>query len=355
MDERHIMANKKEIKATEVKTAPVPSKTIVVKHDFKKLFWIAIAVAAVWGVAAHPQWVSYAKRAMVAMMNRPASQSVNLSENADDRLLSEQISLLRDEINFLKNNLAAESSLSESDNKKLEAINQRFETMEKTNLSIIDGKADVATVLGIVTRLDALEEKVKVLSKATDESALILTAVMMVKEAGDRGGSFAYEAGVLHELAKDNSKISAAVARIEKYAQNGIATNTQLINEFESIYNALLKKQKEEFEKTWKDRLNSKLNEFIKVRKVNGEAEEAFEADKALLSVKSLVEAGDFAAAVNELEAVDNADIVKDEALEKWIAQAKAKVEFYDAINQISTHSLAVMKVSSIRKEINND
>lgn len=67
---------------------------------------------------------------------------------------------------------------------------------------MIDSKADVATVLGIITRLDKIEERLDTLAKISDDGALVLTATMMVKESSENGTNFAYEAEILQQLAK---------------------------------------------------------------------------------------------------------------------------------------------------------
>ncbi len=52
----------------------------------------------------------------------------------------------------------------------------------------------------------------------------------------------------------------------------------------------------------------------------------------------------------------DNVSIsAKSEALQEWIGWVESKLEFNAAIKQVANNSLAVMKVNSIKKEINND
>ena len=45
----------------------------------------------------------------------------------------------------------------------------------------------------------------------------------------------------------------------------------------------------------------------------------------------------------------------KSEALQERIGWVESKLEFNAAIKQVANNSLAVMKVNSIKKEINND
>ena len=88
-----------------------------------------------------------------------------------------------------------------------------------------------------------------------------------------------------HKKPDDHRISSQPVAEIVKYAPQGIKSKKALAASFNKIYAELLEQQKEEFAKTWKDRLNSKLNEIIKVKRVKEEAPE-FEEDKVLYSVR---------------------------------------------------------------------
>ena len=161
------------------------------------------------------------------------------------------------------------------DNLDFASLNEKISAVEKINLNTIDSKADVQTVLGILTRVDKVENKLDNMAKITDESALILTATVLVKDAAERGGNFVYEAEVLQQLAVKNTNLKEQLQTIYKFANDGIYTKSYLINEFESIYNALLREQKKELEITWKDRLIAKDNEFVKVKKVNEPEEDA--------------------------------------------------------------------------------
>lgn len=79
--------------------------------------------------------------------------------SADD-CAANQINQPQNQISSLPEGSSATVDLSRFDS-KLEAI-------EKQNLNVIDPKADVATVLGIITRLDKIEERLDTLAKISD-------------------------------------------------------------------------------------------------------------------------------------------------------------------------------------------
>ena len=325
--------------------APQPQR-----QNWGRLFkWlVVIVVLALLGTAMwrNPELVNQVKVKFEEMLASPVQE----------QQAPNQMEILQQEIAQLRAELAQRNAEAQNiSNDTIEKLNQKFDNLEKTNLAIIDNKADASTVLGIVTRLDRLENKVNVLARVTDESALILTAVMMVKDSAEQGGSFEYEAAILSQLAQNNLSVRPAVEQIQKIAISGVKSNVFLVNRFQVVYNEIAEMHKKEFEKTWKDRLNSKLNQFIKVRRTNNQVPE-FEENQTLVNIKKLVDAEDLQSALMMLQQPKNADLLaKSEALQEWVGLVKTKMEFNSAVKQIANNALAVMKVNSINKEINND
>ena len=341
-------------KNSTIKTETVSSEqSEVKKHGVIKIFKrlvVVIAILVVVGIGMkNPQLFAMMKERWNEYAN-PSVSKIAVDENQNEiKLLQDEIFSLRNELNTLN------QKQKEFSNNDIEELKNRFETMEKTNLGVLEAKADASTVLGIVTRLDKLEEKVETLARVTDDSALILTAVLMVKDTAERGTIFSYEAEILSQLAQNNIKIKDPIAVIEKTAVEGIKSDVYLVNSFMTIYKEVSKQQKKEFEKSWKDRINSKLNEFIKVRRTNQVALE-YEGNKPLDEIRKLVIEEDFSGALSLLKNVENKEwIEKYPSLQNWMLQVQNKLNFNAAIKQIANNSLAVMKVNSIKKEINND
>lgn len=336
-------------KNSTIKTETLSSEQSEVKKYglikvFKHLMVVIAIIIAVGVMVKNPQLLTTMKKWWSEYAN-PSVNEVTIDNNQNEiELLQKEISELRSEL----------SSLSQEQN-DIEELKNRFETMEKTNLGVLEAKADASTVLGVVTRLDKLEEKVETLARVTDDSALILTAVLMVKDTAERGTIFSYEAEILSQLAQNNLKIKEPIAVIEKTAVEGIKSDVYLVNSFADIYKEISKQQKKEFEKSWKDRINNKLNEFIKVRRTNQSVPE-YEGNKPLDEIRNLVNKEDFSGALSLLNSDENKEWVeKYSSLKNWMLQVQNKLNFNAAIKQIANNSLAVMKVNSIKKEINND
>ncbi len=330
---------------------PAEPKTAKFKFSpFRAGIWLFLILALLF-VLRNPRIATdvWSKIQNIRFDADPAEDNAVAALNEEVRGLYRQIA----DLNMRMNEISQTAPVM-IDDAELAEFRERFNAIEKQNLNVIDSKADVATVLGLITRLDRAEEKLDALGKVTDDGALILSAAMMVKEAADRSGSFEYEAEVLSQLAQGNAKIKDSVEILTKYSKAGVHTEAYLQDEFQKVYAALLKQQKAEFAKNWKDRLNSKLNEIIKVKRVNKEAPE-FQADKALEKARQLVDDGEIFRAAALLESPENADLAADAGLAGWLKNVEAKHEVDSAVSRISTYSLALMKVNHIKKETKND
>lgn len=228
---------------------------------------------------------------------------------------------------------------------------QLAQPIEIPNLA---NKADAEAVLSLASRLDRIEEKVNKLSQVSDSNALILTATMMVKDAIEQGGSFEIQAEVLNQIAESDIKIKNEVALISSHAILGVKTPVELIEQFDIIYNEMVVAQKEVFENTWKDKINTKLDEFVKVRKINKNAPE-FKLDTDLEKIKNLVDDKKFELAIQELQRNPNQEWQINEKLNAWKDNVANRSAINNAIAKIVNHLLVAMKVNAIKKETAND
>ena len=221
----------------------------------------------IYGLWRNPQII----RNMAAYVSAQTSDRAEIEENtARENQFDRQLSMLQSQINYMQVQL---NSLPAGENEAvdLSRFEDKLEAIEKQNLNVIDSKADVATVLGIITRLDKIEERLDTLAKISDDGALVLTAVMMVKESSENGTNFVYEAEILQQLAKNDKDIQSDVETIARAAREGVKPLSYLNREFGNIYSRLAKvKTQQDMEgKSWKEVLNIKFNEVVKVKRVN--------------------------------------------------------------------------------------
>lgn len=316
------------------KTSQEASLTVKPTHHvFARFVFVAALIGVGYGVWNNPQIIDDIKARMNAFYN----------EKEDYSLQAEQ---LKRQISLLESRLERLSSIDHRAD--YNEMKSRVDAIEKINLNVIDSKADVSTVLGLINRMDKVEQKVDAVAEVTDESALILTATMLVKDAAERGGSFEYEAEVLQEIAKSEHRIKEPLSVIVRLSTTGIVSEAKLQEGFNLIIRNEVKEQKKSKEKTWKDRLNSKFGEFVQIKN-SGETAEESESLKTLKQIGKYVNAGDISKAVEQLTD-KNLALADREDVKNWLQQAQSKVAFNQAVSKISSTSLALMKVNFIRK-----
>lgn len=235
------------------------------------------------------------------------------------------------------------------DNSGFAEVREQVRNLEKMNLNMIDSKADVATILGVITRMDAAEQKINNLSEVTDSSALLLTGVLLVKDAAGRGQTFEYEAEVLNQIAAGNPQASRQTEKLQAFAASGIPSDLELAVEFEQIRAAMLNRRKQDSDQTWKQRLNTKLNEIVQIKKLDADMP-LLTAEQTLDNADRLIENDEILRAAALLKKSTEPEIADSAELRAWIAKVEHREEFYQAVSALSANALAALKVDNLRK-----
>ncbi len=316
------------------------------KSMLKPLMSVVVVVAiGVLGYKAHtsPQFVAQLK------------ETLAFNKKVHEDVYQPQIDQLQQQVVNLQNELAIVRAKAESPD--FSTMEKRIDDIEQISVNTIKSKADVATVLGLIGRMDKTEGRLDDLGKVTDDSALVLTAAMLVKDAGERGGEFVYEAEVLSELATGNYKISKEVARLNEIAKVGVPTVAELQKEFADIYTARYPEEEiveEIVADNWKDRIYHQLHKVVRIKKTN-EGEEQVEEkvfseeDRAWSVIRDFVLEGEIAKAVAIAKKPLNEELLKDKAFTEWLKQAEIYKDFNECVARISANTLAVMKVKFLQ------
>lgn len=266
----------------------------------------------------------------------------NEEKTEQNMVLLEQINQLQAQINALQ------SQVSDMPKFDITPFEEKVASLEKQSLNVIDSKADASIVLGMLTRVDKLESRLDKLSKISDDGALILSAAMLVKQSAEEGGSFVYEAEILNQLVSPTASIKKDVSLISEFAANGVISKDELIHKFKKLYDVY--NQPEDDGKDWKERLNNKINEYIKISK-KGDSVIEDVADDDFEKVSKLVFAGEIKKAVILIESSEADDIKHNEQLQTWLVDAKNMISFNQAIRNIAAYSLAEMKVNNLKNK----
>lgn len=329
------MAKNKVVKE-EAKEVIEPKKKGFFKSLMKlfvSLFVVAIFLLTIFIVLQHPKVKSYYIELLTG------------KEEMEIARLNSEISSLKQDIE--KNKIANNTILDITENMNI--LSEKYKILEENNLNTIRSKADVALVLGIIGRLDNIENKVTDVAKVSDKGALIALATGLLKDAWQRGGDFTYELSVLDQLTLDETKIRPYIETLNKYSKEVVFNETVLVSDFEKIYQLYFAEEEETItdDSDWRAKFNKKFGKLmtIKVKKTQEDAE-VINLDRAMEFVKS----GEFNRAVAELNREKYKHMVESNPeLKDWLHFANARIEFIDALSKISAYSLAVMKVNEFK------
>lgn len=219
-------------------------------------------------------------------------------------------------------------------NKKVEVLNQQFSNLNH--------------------RLESLEE-----TKSTD--ALILSAVLLIKENALYNRSFAAEADILAQLAQGQDNIASAVQTIVSLKGLPIASNDELIKNYQQIaegFTFAAPNEQLQENKEAGDNAVAKSIALIKdtVAGINFDKVVVLKKDKRTDAQKQsmerlafLVENHDFKNAVKFIREAPEFQKTQNQELTHWAEQAERRISFDEAVSYIIAAEL-----NAIRQDFSN-
>jgi len=291
------------------------------------------------------KWLSVAVLAMVILglsaVVFQKSSFFKFQTNAEIDMLESKIDHLE---KLIKSYQREKSVISEQDVLRL---NEKVDLMVQTNQEILETKASLASVMGVVERVDTLEKEVKRLGAVSSQGALVLTAAGLVEDVAKKGESFVYEASVL-KILSENTPMEESAQIIDRIAKKGMLSKNQLIKKFTELYKkdsvevkAVETEGKAETTQNWMDKIREKLKSMVIVETIKTEDEE-----KAGDEVLRLVQNGDFETAILKMNAEPK---YQTEQFEVWIENVRVKKVFDQEIAKIKALTLGVMKTENIK------
>lgn len=220
-------------------------------------------------------------------------------------------------------------------NKKVEVLNQQFSNLNH--------------------RLESLEE-----TKSTD--ALILSAVLLIKENALYNRDFATEADILAQLAQGQDNIASAVQTIVSLKGLPIASNDELIKNYQQIaegFTFAAPNEQLQENKEAGDNAVAKSIALIKdtVAGINFDKVVVLKKDKRTDAQKQsmerlafLVENHDFKNAVKFIRETPEFQKTQNQELTYWAEQAERRISFDEAVSYIIAAEL-----NAIRQDFNHN
>ncbi len=294
--------------------------------------------------------------AFVLYQNRDYIQSVTKNDvNVADTVVenniqqhdNEEIFALQKQMEVLQNSFR---NLAQQDTRREDVtqLNERINELSAKIDSLAQIKANAQNVLDVISRIDRIESDVYRLSHINNEGAIALATVAMIKEHILFNQNFEFEAMMLSELLVDNPNLSADVQIIKDASQKAVLNDKMLEEEFEKIYkNILHLKQKQASDQSWQDRINSKISNLISIEKKDKNVAQQNGEAKFMTQLHDLVKQHKFMQVVVALNENDS-DLKNNELIKSWILQVFEKQKLDDAINNLTTYSLVLMRLDKV-------
>lgn len=238
-------------------------------------------------------------------------------------------------------------SVPESVNISIENLAKQIELLSNDNKHFLNIKADSSVVLGMIERIDNIEKRVQKLSLLSNDGALILTAVTMIKESVANGQNFEYEAQLLKHISSGQSEIASEIDYIFSHKNSRFSSNKVMIIEFNQIADSIVAKAKPTKQTDWKERIKNKLGEYVKVNHPDQEQQDAYNEIASLNEIKALVNNEEISLALQKLDNPENQELKINFA--KWYDSADAKLKFYAAASKISFYCLSLMHAGNLQ------
>jgi len=281
-------------------------------------------------------------------------------KNSENNVSPADIAQLQNKITHLENLVQKQiQKPSPINSKDISALNEKLLTMEKANLEILESKASLSSVMGIVERIDSLESQIKILNAGTSQSALILTAAALVENAAKKRTPFMYEASVLEELSR-GTPMEKSAQIIAGLSIKGLPTKEELIERFIRLYEVNFIESRPKIEnprpvhivpvglQDWKQKLIHKLKSLLIIEKISDDEQLiAYENnDTSTDDVYRLVRNGDFETALLKMSTEPK---YQTEAFQIWAEDVVSEKIFDKQMSKIKALTLSAIKMESLQ------
>lgn len=315
---------------------------------------IALGVAAAAAYASKPYWMPKAASYLQAEEPRkktPApdpqiEKALSGLESGlgrfdkDLKALAERMDALDKALEKTKAEIAALAQASSA--ASLDAAQTESRNIEGLKESLGERMDEAGGVLaGLQQRLDRLERAERRTSASPPIAPAVVLAVGQLRDAVARSGPFSQELDVLKALVGAESEMMAAVAALEPYAGEGVATLVSLRDRFGPLAGRVVGASRALKGDGWIERTANRLSSLVSIRKTGPRAAAAGEgADGVVARAESLLAGGDLAAAVQAMEGLSGASA---EVAASWIGDAKARLAVERAVSVLDARAVFLL------------
>jgi hypothetical protein len=305
-------------------------------------FWApALAPLLPWGAglptAPDPDYAALAARLEV-IERRPAAPAIDVSaiESAQTVLARrvDQLEAMRDGDGQSETAVASRKGGLDRLQQQLGVIEAQAasrETREAAEMRKVQQELTRLTTASadLADRLAAQEQRLRA-EKAQPTDAILLVALLRVREAVEQARPFAAELSAFTALAHDRPDLLAATAPLAEVARDGVAARLSLAKRLAEDAGGITNATALPLDADWESQALARLRSLVTIRRIEGAAQS--EPEAAVRAAEAALGRGDLSDAVAQLDRLAGANA---EAAGPWLKLARQRLAIEAALTHL--------------------
>ena len=209
-------------------------------------------------------------------------------------------------------------------------------------------KADASSVLALMVRMDAAEQKIKISNAQKERMVDLLLALYQMREAAYSGQSFLTQQQAVLELSSSLPQVGEKVRSLSAAADQGIFTKAALIRSFSDYADKAVIALSASPKTDWFHQAMNSLKSLIVVRRIEAKAKDLNSPQNILARAQQAVNDGDLALAVTILSDLQGNAA---EMMKEWKTEAQRYLNTKKVIDETVAIVLSVVNKEQLQGE----
>jgi hypothetical protein len=187
-----------------------------------------------------------------------------------------------------------------------------------------------AGAAGLADRVEALEQRSRAQARTAPTDAILLVALLQMREAVEQSRGFATELSAFTALAHDRPDLLAASAAFADIARDGVVGRLAVAKHLAEVAGHIASATTLPPEADWEAQVLARLRALITIRRIEGAPQS--EPDAALRAAEVALGRGDLGEAVAQLDRLTGASA---EAARPWLKMARQRLAVEGALARL--------------------
>jgi hypothetical protein len=187
-----------------------------------------------------------------------------------------------------------------------------------------------AGAAGLADRVEALEQRSRAQARTAPTDAILLVALLQMREAVEQSRGFATELSAFTALAHDRPDLLSASAALADIARDGVVGRLALAKHLAEVAGHIASATTLPPEADWEAQVLARLRALITIRRIEGAPQS--EPDAALRAAEVALGRGDLGEAVAQLDRLTGASA---EAARPWLKMARQRLAVEGALARL--------------------